>query len=132
MDDPRDGARVDRAVLRRYDRFAAAAADPALHLLLNPRMRVATVSSGYRRANFFVREDLDTRIYFHCIEDAVGYMARRGYSKMAREEEREWRHLLERAHKVVKAGAHFREQITQFQNLDTNLISKSIFEILQN
>jgi len=73
-------------------------------LLQNPRMRIATISSGYKKANFFVREDLDTRIYFHQLEDAIGYMARRGYVKMRSEEEREWKELLGRAHGVVKLG----------------------------
>ena len=50
-------------------------------LLSNPRTRIATISSGYKKANFFVREDLDTRIYFHQLEDAIGYMARRGIVK---------------------------------------------------
>ena len=77
-------------------------ADDATHLLSNPRTRIATISSGYKKANFFVREDLDTRIYFHQLEDAVGYMAKRGYCKMRGGEEREWRDLLGRAHGVVK------------------------------
>lgn len=67
-------------------------------------MRIATISSGYEKANFFVREDLDTRIYFHHLEDAVGYMAKRGYVKMRGEEERDWRNLLRKAHGVVKLG----------------------------
>ncbi|KAL7539486.1 hypothetical protein ACHAXR_009338 [Thalassiosira sp. AJA248-18] len=65
-------------------------------------MRIATISSGYKKANFFVREDLDTRIYFHDLEDAIGYMARRGYTKMQGEEAREWKMLLGKAHGVVK------------------------------
>eukprot|EP00578_Thalassiosira_sp_NH16_P012325 CAMPEP_0181120052 /NCGR_PEP_ID=MMETSP1071-20121207/23936_1 /TAXON_ID=35127 /ORGANISM="Thalassiosira sp., Strain NH16" /LENGTH=882 /DNA_ID=CAMNT_0023204653 /DNA_START=215 /DNA_END=2863 /DNA_ORIENTATION=+ len=77
---------------------------PADLLLSNPRMRIATVSSGYKKANYFVREDLDTRIYFHQLEDAVGYMAKRGYMRMRREEEGEWRELLQKAHGVVKVG----------------------------
>ena len=74
----------------------------SVNILSNPRTRIATISSGYKKANYFVREDLDTRIYFHTIEDAIGYMAKRGYSKMRGEEEREWRVLLGRAHGVVK------------------------------
>merc|ERR1719232_1050371 len=89
----------------RHHEFPALDADAAVsRLLSNPRTRIATVSSGYRKANFFVREDLDTRIYFHQLEDAVGDMARRGYSRMSGEEEREWRELLRRAHGVVKRG----------------------------
>ena len=71
-------------------------------ILSNPRTRIATISSGYKKANYFVREDLDTRIYFHQIEDAIGYMAKRGYCKMRGEEEREWKTLLGKAHGVIK------------------------------
>jgi len=71
-------------------------------ILSNPRTRIATISSGYKKANYFVREDLDTRIYFHQIEDAIGYMAKRGYCKMRGEEEKEWKMLLGKAHGVIK------------------------------
>ena len=73
-------------------------------LLINARTRIATISSGYERAEYFVREDLDTRIYFSNLEDAVGYMAKRGYVRMNGEEEGEWRELLGRAHSVVKVS----------------------------
>jgi hypothetical protein len=68
----------------------------------NKRIRIATISSGYKKANYFVREDLDTRIYFHHLEDAVGYMSKRGYTKMNKEDERDWMKLLGKAHGVVK------------------------------
>jgi len=126
--------RVDRAIMRRYDLLASAAnagdcapgaelrisidppssddldrppappPSPTSLLLRNPRIRIATVSSGYKKANYFVREDLDTRIYFHQVEDAVSYMGKRGYVKMEKEEEEEWRELLRRAHRVVKVS----------------------------
>jgi len=119
-----DEGEIDRSVLRRYERMTSSSAthggydanrgtDPPSDrtspsitesLFRNSRMRIATVSSGYRKADFFVREDLDTRIYFHQLEDAVGYMAKRGYVKMRSEEEREWKDLLGRAHGVVKVG----------------------------
>lgn len=75
---------------------------PTSTILSNPRTRIATISSGYKKANYFVREDLDTRIYFHQIEDAIGYMAKRGYCKMRGEEEKEWKVLLGKAHGVIK------------------------------
>ncbi len=75
-----------------------------LLLLSNPRTRIATISTGFKAAMFFVREDLDTRIYFHQLEDAIGYMGRRGYVKMRPQEEEEWRDMLEKAHKVVKVN----------------------------
>jgi hypothetical protein len=70
----------------------------------NRRIRIATISSGYKTANYFVREDLDTRIYFHELEDAINYMSRRGYARMKKEDEREWIKLLVRAHGVVKVN----------------------------
>jgi hypothetical protein len=70
----------------------------------NRRIRIATISAGYKTANFFVREDLDTRIYFHELEDAINYMSRRGYARMKKDDEREWFKLLARAHGVVKVN----------------------------
>jgi len=74
-------------------------------IITNSRLRIATISCGFKRSNYFVREDLDTRIYFSSIEDALGYMSVRGYSKMFGEEELEWRELFRRAHGVVKVSA---------------------------
>lgn len=71
-------------------------------IITNSRVRIATISAGFKRSNYFVREDLDTRIYFSSIEDALGYMSVRGYSKMMGEEELDWRELFRRAHGVVK------------------------------
>ena len=73
-------------------------------IITNSRLRIATISCGFKRSNYFVREDLDTRIYFSSIEDALGYMSVRGYSKMFGEEELEWRELFRRAHGVVKVS----------------------------
>jgi hypothetical protein len=73
--------------------------------ITNSRIRIATISCGFKRSNYFVREDLDTRIYFSTIEDAVGYMSIRGYCKMMGNEELEWRELFRRAHGVVKVCA---------------------------
>jgi len=70
----------------------------------NRRIRIATISSGYKTANYFVREDLDTRIYFHELEEAINYMSRRGYARMKKEDEKEWIKLIGRAHGVVKVS----------------------------
>ena len=74
-------------------------------MITNSRIRIATISCGFKRSNYFVREDLDTRIYFSSIEDAVGYMSIRGYCKIMGDEELEWRELFRRAHGVVKVCA---------------------------
>ena len=73
----------------------------------NRRIRIATISSGYKTANYFVREDLDTRIYFHELEDAINYMTRRGYARMKKEDEEEWIKLIGRAHGVVKVSKRY-------------------------
>ncbi|KAL7469075.1 hypothetical protein ACHAXS_009319 [Conticribra weissflogii] len=93
---------------------ADGASSPPLHsrsgLLTPKRIRIATISSGYKKANFFVREDLDQRIYFHDLEDAINYMAKRGYARMRKEEELEWMKLLGKAHGVVKVGPTKKKQ----------------------
>lgn len=109
-----DCCEVDRRVLDRYHNRRCEDDDNTTceqpPLLSPPRIRVATISSGYKKANFFVREDVDQRIYFHDLEDAISYMGRRGFAKMSREDEREWMALLGRAHKTVKAGPNKKKQ----------------------
>mmetsp|Transcript_11734 Transcript_11734/g.24345 ORF Transcript_11734/g.24345 Transcript_11734/m.24345 type:complete len:915 (-) Transcript_11734:178-2922(-) len=83
---------------------------PCSELLTPKRIRIATISSGYKKANFFVREDLDQRIYFHDLEDAINYMAKRGYARMRKEDELEWMKLLGKAHGVVKVGPTKKKQ----------------------
>ena len=71
-------------------------------LRLNKRVRIATISSGFKTSNFFIREDVDTRIYFNEFEDAVNYLMQRGYVRMEKEDEEEWMKLIGKAHGVVK------------------------------
>jgi hypothetical protein len=94
----------------------------------NKRIRIATISSGYKKANYFVREDLDTRIYFHHLEDAVGYMSKRGYAKMNKEDERDWMKLLGKAHGVVKVGPTKKKQRYRKGKL-VMILSKEINDI---
>lgn len=101
---------IDHDMLNRYrelsnDNFSY---DPHISEMMDEkRIRIATISSGYKTANFFVREDLDQRIYFHELEDAVSYMARRGYARMEKGQEKEWMKLLKRAHEVVKVSCEW-------------------------
>jgi len=143
---------VDAGVLRSYEKlvnrvsddtegFNGRGVDPPAHnahsddpledsdaqtLLSNRRMRIATISSGYKKANFFVREDLDTRIYFHEFEDAVGYMAKRGYSRMPAEEEKEWKELLGRAHCVVKSNGFSKKEKQRYRKGKVVLVLKKM------
>eukprot|EP00970_Alexandrium_tamarense_P003685 scaffold595_cov182-Alexandrium_tamarense.AAC.4 len=115
-----DENEIDFGILAKYERFSAHdAADyteygsdqsSTRNTMGDSRIRIATISSGYKKANFFVREDLDQRIYFHDLEDAISYMARRGYAKMEKNTEKEWMKLLARAHQVVKVGPTKKKQ----------------------
>lgn len=106
-----DENQIDHHMLDRYRELSN---DYSEHdtdeLMGEQRIRIATISSGYKTANFFVREDLDQRIYFHELEDAVSYMARRGYARMEKGMEKEWMKLLKRAHEVVKVGPTKKKQ----------------------
>jgi hypothetical protein len=106
---------IDHQMLNRYRELSADAYpdepdETSKQLMGEQRIRIATISSGYKTANFFVREDLDQRIYFHELEDAVSYMARRGYARMEKGKEKEWMKLLKRAHEVVKVGPTKKKQ----------------------
>jgi hypothetical protein len=108
-----DEREIDHDMLNRYRELSndCSSYDPDINELMGEkRIRIATISSGYKTANFFVREDLDQRIYFHELEDAVSYMARRGYARMEKGQEKEWMKLLKRAHEVVKVGPTKKKQ----------------------
>lgn len=100
-----DETEIDHHMLNRYRELSNDYSEHDTSAFMGEqRIRIATISSGYKTANFFVREDLDQRIYFHELEDAVSYMARRGYARMEKGMEKEWMKLLKRAHEVVKVS----------------------------
>ena len=70
-------------------------------------MNIATISSGFEKGDFLVREEQGNRVYFDFFEEAFNYIANKGYSRMSREDEKEWLELMNVIHDSVKGGMKY-------------------------
>eukprot|EP00804_Cyclotella_cryptica_P031161 CCRYP_011773-RA/>CCRYP_011773-RA protein AED:0.30 eAED:0.30 QI:55/1/1/1/1/1/2/840/97 len=55
---------------------------------------IATISAGFEKGDFLVREEKGQRVYFDFFEEAFNYIAAKGYSRMPKGEEAEWMDLM--------------------------------------
>jgi hypothetical protein len=55
---------------------------------------IATISAGFEKGDFLVREEKGQRVYFDFFEEAFNYIAAKGYSRMPKVEEEEWMDLM--------------------------------------
>ena len=55
---------------------------------------IATISAGFEKGDFLVREEKGQRVYFDFFEEAFNYIAAKGYSRMPKAEEGEWMDLM--------------------------------------
>jgi hypothetical protein len=55
---------------------------------------IATISAGFEKGDFLVREEKGQRVYFDFFEEAFNYIAAKGYSRMPKSEEGEWIDLM--------------------------------------
>mmetsp|Transcript_16966 Transcript_16966/g.36802 ORF Transcript_16966/g.36802 Transcript_16966/m.36802 type:complete len:131 (-) Transcript_16966:593-985(-) len=70
-------------------------------------MSIATISSGFEKGDFLVREEKGQRVYFDFFEEAFNYIAYKGYIRMPREDEREWMDTMNAVHASVKGGMKY-------------------------
>mgnify|MGYP006965278980 CR=1 FL=1 len=68
---------------------------------------IATISSGFEKGDFLVREEKGMRVYFDFFEEAFNYIANKGYKRMPKEEEDEWTELMKSIHSSVKGGMRY-------------------------
>ena len=68
---------------------------------------IATISSGFEKGDFLVREEKGMRVYFDFFEEAFNYIANKGYKRMPKEEEDEWMELMKSIHSSVKGGMRY-------------------------
>uniref|UniRef100_A0A7S2E868 Uncharacterized protein n=1 Tax=Ditylum brightwellii TaxID=49249 RepID=A0A7S2E868_9STRA len=73
----------------------------------NTPMNIATISSGFEKSDFLVREEKGQRVYFDFFEEAFNYISNKGYVRMSSEEERDWIDLMGTIHSSVKGGMRF-------------------------
>ncbi|KAL3795068.1 hypothetical protein HJC23_006389 [Cyclotella cryptica] len=70
-------------------------------------MSIATISSGFEKGDFLVREEKGQRVYFDFFEEAFNYIAYKGYIRMPKEDEREWMDTMNAVHASVKGGMKY-------------------------
>mmetsp|Transcript_29076 Transcript_29076/g.60576 ORF Transcript_29076/g.60576 Transcript_29076/m.60576 type:complete len:132 (-) Transcript_29076:311-706(-) len=68
---------------------------------------IATISSGFEKGDFLVREEKGQRVYFDFFEEAFNYIAYKGYIRMGKEDEREWMDTMNNVHASVKGGMKY-------------------------
>ena len=69
---------------------------------------IATISAGFEKGDFLVREEKGQRVYFDFFEEAFNYIAAKGYSRMPRGEEGEWMDLMVSERAEAPRGAERR------------------------
>lgn len=72
-----------------------------------PVMNIATISSGFEKGDFLVREEKGQRVYFDFFEEAFNYIAYKGYIRMSGEDEKEWMDTMNNVHASVKGGMKY-------------------------
>lgn len=73
---------------------AAAAANSTEFITRKYPRCIATISAGFEKGDFLVREEKGQRVYFDFFEEAFNYIAAKGYSRMPKGEEGEWIDLM--------------------------------------
>lgn len=70
-------------------------------------MSIATISSGFEKGDFLVREEKGQRVYFDFFEEAFNYIAYKGYIRMKGDDEKEWLDTMNNVHASVKGGMKY-------------------------
>lgn len=68
---------------------------------------IATISAGFEKGDFLVREEQGNRVYFDFFEEAFNYIANKGYARMDKDDEKAWMDLMAIVHDSVKGGMKY-------------------------
>jgi hypothetical protein len=74
---------------------------------MNTAMNIATISAGFEKGDFLIREEQGNRVYFDFFEEAFNYIANKGYARMSRDDEKHWVDLINVIHDSVKGGIKY-------------------------
>mmetsp|Transcript_22736 Transcript_22736/g.31755 ORF Transcript_22736/g.31755 Transcript_22736/m.31755 type:complete len:128 (+) Transcript_22736:135-518(+) len=70
-------------------------------------VNIATISAGFEKGDFLVREEQGNRVYFDFFEESFNYIANKGYARMEKEQEKQWMELMSVIHDSVKGGMKY-------------------------
>merc|ERR1740130_863866 len=81
--------------------------DDTIEIQKSAAMNIATISAGFEKGDFLVREEQGNRVYFDFFEEAFNYISNKGYARMSREDEKHWVDLMNVIHDSVKGGMKY-------------------------
>ena len=74
---------------------------------VNTPINVATISSGFEKGDFLVREEKGQRVYFDFFEEAFNYLANKGYARMRDGDADDWMEAVNAAHSSIPNGTRY-------------------------
>eukprot|EP00558_Chaetoceros_sp_UNC1202_P014483 CAMPEP_0197233778 /NCGR_PEP_ID=MMETSP1429-20130617/1758_1 /TAXON_ID=49237 /ORGANISM="Chaetoceros sp., Strain UNC1202" /LENGTH=147 /DNA_ID=CAMNT_0042692089 /DNA_START=98 /DNA_END=541 /DNA_ORIENTATION=- len=73
----------------------------------NVPINVASISSGFEKGDFLVREAKGQRVYFDFFEEAFNYLANKGFARMKGEESEDWIDAISTSHNSIPNGTRY-------------------------
>ena len=70
-------------------------------------MMIASISAGFEKGDFLVREEKGSNVYFDFFEEAFNFCCQKGYVQMPKHEEKEYMDIIKRANRSVPGGLKF-------------------------
>lgn len=83
------------------------AAAPRLPKRSHQPMLIASISAGFEKGDYLVREEKGSNVYFDFFEEAFNFCIQKGYAQMPKHEEKEYIEIIKTAHKSVPGGCRF-------------------------
>jgi len=68
---------------------------------------IATISAGFDKGDYLIREERGQNVYFDFFEEAFNYATTKGFARMSKHEEDEYMSIVRRAHKSVPGGIRY-------------------------
>ena len=68
---------------------------------------IATISAGFEKGDYLIREEKGSNIYFDFFEEAYNFISTKGYARMSPVEEAEYKSIIAMAHGSVPGGMRF-------------------------
>lgn len=68
---------------------------------------IASISVGFERGDYLVREEKGFNVYFYFLEEAYNFIVQKGYSRMPKYEENDYMELIKRAQRSIPGGCRY-------------------------
>ncbi|KAL7524064.1 hypothetical protein ACHAXR_001336 [Thalassiosira sp. AJA248-18] len=68
---------------------------------------IATISAGFEKGDYLIREERGCNVYFDFFEEAYNFAVEKGYTRMPKHEEMDYMEVIKRAHMSVPGGCRF-------------------------